>query len=159
VLILVRQFGCVGCAVQVTELVPRLDELARAGVRVVLIGNGTPDQLAGFVERNRLAGRAVDLVTDPTLAVYRALGLLRSRWATLGPRALYEMVRAMGAGHPHLHVEGDAMQQGGAVVVDPRGIVSFAKRNRSIGDHAPASDLVEAALRLAIETRGGDVRV
>jgi hypothetical protein len=31
--------------------------------------------------------------------------------------------------------------------------VRFSHRNRSLGDHADASDLVEAALRLAIEQR------
>jgi peroxiredoxin len=149
--VLLRHFGCVGCAVQVAELAPRLDELARAGVRVVLVGNGTKEQLATFVERQALGGAAVEAVTDPSLRAYRALGLARSVWATIGPRALYEIARAMGAGYPHRSVEGDHRQQGGAVLVDARGVVRFSHRNRSLGDHAAASDLVEAVLRLAIE--------
>jgi peroxiredoxin len=154
-LVLLRHFGCVGCAEQVTELAPRLDELARAGVRVVLVGNGTPAQLATFLERHALAHALVDVVTDPSLGVYRALGLVRSRWATVGPRALYETARAMGAGHPHQSAEGDPTQQGGSILVDAGGMVRFSWRNRSIGDHASSSDLVEAALKLAIETRSG----
>jgi hypothetical protein len=63
------------------------------------------------------------------------------------------MARAMVAGYPHRHVEGDRTQQGGAILVDARGVVRFTHRNRAIGDHAPASDLVEAALRLAIDQR------
>jgi peroxiredoxin len=152
-LVLLRHFGCVGCAEQVTELAPRLDELARAGVRVVLVGNGTREQLTAFVERHALGGAAVEVVTDPSLRAYEAMGLVRSAWATVGPRALYELARAMGEGHPHRPVEGDPTQQGGVILVDARGVVRFIHRNRSLGDHAAASDLVEAALRLAIEQR------
>jgi peroxiredoxin len=152
-LVLMRHFGCVGCAIQVTELAPRLDELTRAGVRVVLIGNGTTEQLAAFVDRHALGSEALEIVTDPSLRAYRALGLVRSAWATMGPRALYELARAMGAGYQHRHVEGDRTQQGGAVLVDACGIVRFLHRNRTICDHAAAPDLVEAARRLAIEQR------
>jgi peroxiredoxin len=158
-LVLLRHFGCSGCAEQVTELAPRLDELARAGVRVVLVGNGTPEQLAAFVERQALGGAEVDLVTDPSLGAYQALGLVRSAWSTMGPRALYDLARTMGAGYPHRHVEGDRTQQGGAVLVDAGGIVRFFHRNRTIADHASASDLVEAALRLAVEQRSAAARV
>jgi peroxiredoxin len=157
--VLLRHFGCVGCAEQVTELRPRFDELARAGVRAVLVGNGTPEQMAGFVERHALSGCPVDVTTDPGLGAYAALALRRSVWATLGPRALVDMARAMGAGHPHRRVEGDATQQGGVLLVDARGVVRVFHANRSLGDHTPTNDLVEAALRLAIETSDTSPRV
>jgi peroxiredoxin len=158
-LLLLRHFGCVGCAEQVTEIAPRLPELARAGVRTVLVGNGTREQMAAFVERHALAGAAVEVTTDPSLAVYAALGLRRSAWATLGPRALVDIGRAMAAGHPHRPVEGDAIQQGGVLLVDGRGVVRFFHDNRSLGDHPSASDLVEAALRLRLEASDVVARV
>jgi hypothetical protein len=43
------------------------------------------------------------------------------------------------------------------MLVDARGVVRLVRRNRSIGDHVSASDLVEAALRLAVETRAAAV--
>jgi len=150
-LVLLRHFGCVGCAEQMTELAPRLGDLAHAGVRTVLVGNGTPEQLAAFVERHAFQGAPVDVVTDPSLALYSALELRRSAWATIGPRALVDMARAMTAGIPHRPVEGDRTQQGGVLLVDGRGIVRFFHGNRSLGDHADTSDLVEAALLLRIE--------
>jgi len=150
-LVLLRHFGCVGCAEQMTELAPRLGDLAHVGVRTVLVGNGTPEQLAAFVERHALQGAPVEVTTDPSLALYRALQLRRSAWATIGPRALVDMARAMTAGHPHRPVEGDSTQQGGVLLVDGRGIVRFFHSNRSLGDHADTSDLVEIALRLRIE--------
>jgi peroxiredoxin len=151
-LVLLRHFGCVGCAEQVTELAPRLDELARAGVSTVLVGNGSREQLGAFVERHALAGAPVDATTDPTLAIYAALDLPRSAWATVGPRAIAETVRAMGAGHPLRRVQGDATQQGAVLLVDAEGVVRFFHANRSLGDHASASDVVEASLRLEIES-------
>jgi hypothetical protein len=141
------------------ELAPRLGDLARVGVRTVLVGNGMPDQLATFVERHALKGAPVELVTDPSLGLYAALELRRSAWATIGPRALVDMARAMTAGHPHRPVEGDRTQQGGVLLVDGRGIVRFFHRNRSLGDHADTSDLVEAALKLRIEDSSAAARV
>ena len=158
-ILLLRHFGCVGCAEQVTELAPRLDELARAGLRTVLVGNGSPEQLAAFVERHALAGLPVETVTDPTLSVHALLDLRRSAWATLGPGALVGFARAVAAGHPHRGTEGDGMQQGGALIVDERGIVRLQHRNRSLGDHLPASDLVQTALELEIERGASGARV
>lgn len=157
--VLLRHFGCVGCAEQMSELAPRLPDLARAGVRTLLVGNGSPEQLEAFVERHALRGAPVEVATDPSLSVYAALGLHRSAWATIGPRALVEIARAMTAGHPHRATEGDRTQQGGVLLVDARGTVRFFHRNRSLGDHAATGDLVEAALRLRIEESGAAARV
>lgn len=151
-LVFLRHFGCVGCSEQLAELVPRLDEIARAGVRTVLIGNGTPEQRDAFAERHRIERASSLLMTDPELAAYRSLELLRSRWATYGLRSIADLARAVSHGHPHVAVEGDATQQGGVLLVDTRGVVRFFHASRSIGDHPSASDLVDAALRLALET-------
>jgi peroxiredoxin len=153
VVLLLRHFGCIGCAQQVTELSPRLDEIDRAGVHVVLVGNGTPDQMAAFRERHALADKKVDLVTDPDLNAYRALQLERSIWSTIGPRSMLEHLRLWGTGLRGHRVAGDVTQQGGAILVDGAGIVRLTRRSHSIGDHVTASDLVDTALRLAIETR------
>jgi peroxiredoxin len=149
-LVLVRRFGCVGCAEQVRELAPRLFELSRAGVRTVLVGNGSVEERAAFAARNALEGAPALLLTDPSLSLYRALGLVRSAWATVRPRSLLETARAIAAGYAHRRAEGDRTQQGGVLLVDRAGVVRLFHRSRSIGDHPPASDLVDAALRLAV---------
>jgi hypothetical protein len=117
---------------------------------VVLVGNGTRAERDGFVARYALADAAVDVVSDPLLATYRAAGLARSTWATFGPRSVRDAARALAAGHLPRRREGDRTQQGGSMVVDARGVVTFFKKNRSIGDYAPASDLVEAVLCVTI---------
>jgi peroxiredoxin len=158
-IVLLRHFGCVGCATQVRELAPRLFELHRAGIRTVLVGNGSLEQRAAFVERHGLEGAPVEILTDPNLDIYRAMWLVRSAWATVGPRALVQIALAMAAGQPHRPIEGDATQQGGALVVDGAGVLRFFHRNQSLGDHAAASDLVAVALGLAVEASGALARV
>jgi peroxiredoxin len=153
VVLFLRHFGCIGCAQQVTELSPRLDEIDRAGVHVLLVGNGTPDQMAAFRERHALSDKKVELVTDPELVGYRAAGLERSIGSTLGPRSMLEHLRLWGTGLRGHRVAGDMTQQGGAMLVDAVGVVRLARRSHSIADHVAASDLVDLALRLAIETR------
>jgi peroxiredoxin len=148
-LVFVRHFGCVGCGEQVSELSPRLPELERAGVRVVLIGNGDKRYIEGFSERYGLADKRVEVVTDPSLASFRAAGLQRSWWATHGARAMLDTARGMAKGIPHRAVEGDSTQQGGVLLVDGRGVLRFYHRNESIGDHPTANELVEAALVLS----------
>jgi peroxiredoxin len=149
ILVLLRHFGCIGCAVAVTDLAPRLREIDAAGARTVFLGNGSPTSIAGFMERHALDDKPVTLFTDPSLAAFRAAGLLRSAWATFGPRAVVGYARALAAGFkPGAH-DGDTLQQGGALVVEPGGHVALHRVYGSLGEHVDASDLVEAALALA----------
>jgi hypothetical protein len=152
VVVMLRHFGCIGCDVTVTELAPRLAELHAAGARTVLVGNGPPAAIDGFVERHALADKPVDVFTDPTLAAFRAAGLLRSAWATFGPRAIVDYLRAIGAGFVPRRTEGDYFQQGGALVVDAGGRVVFHHVSTHLADHADGSDLVDAALALALRS-------
>src|SRR5262245_8337380 len=101
-LVFLRHFGCPTCVENVIELLPRLTELRSLGMRVALVGSGKPEHLAPFAARAGLEGRAIDLLTDPALAAYRAAGLTRSAWATYRPASLYQVARSMAHGHDHL---------------------------------------------------------
>jgi peroxiredoxin len=150
-IVFIRHFGCIGCAEQVHGLAPRLPEIAALGVRVVLVGSGAPEHIDAFLERNALADKAVEVVTDPSLRAHEAAGLARSAWATFGPRAVVDFLRAASRGHLPRSTDGDLYQQGGAVLVDALGVVAWAHDNPSLGGHADPSDAVDAALRLRLE--------
>src|SRR5262245_64512768 len=62
-LVFLRHFGCPTCAENVGELLPRLAELRALGVRVALVGSGSPEHLAAFAARTGVEGRAIDLLT------------------------------------------------------------------------------------------------
>lgn len=129
----------------------RLDELERLGVSVVLVGNGPPSALAGFVREVSLEGRRVTAVTDPSRASYRAAGLRRPRMH--GLRAAIELAQSLGAGYLHRRRAGDTLQLGGAFLADDGGRVVYVHRSRSPGDLADPSDVVQAALALFVERR------
>src|SRR5262249_59537747 len=112
--------------------VPRLDEVIGLEVRVVLVGNGPARALPQFVRELRLGGRPLSVVTDPSLASFRAAGLLRPRLQ--GLRAAVDAARALSAGYAIGRREGDARQLGGAVLVDDAGRVAYHHRGRSPGD-------------------------
>ena len=140
----VRHFACAGCAAHVAALRPRLAELAAIGVGVTVVGSGSPDQLAAFVAREQLDAAAC--FTDPTLAAYRAAGLHRSWWGTVGPRALGQLASAYLHGFRNGAVAGDHTQQGGTLYVTRAGVVALYHRARSLGDRAALVDVVDVAL-------------
>ena len=135
----------------------RLPELERLGVSVVLVGNGPREALPGFVRGMNLDGRRVTVVTDPSLASYRAAGLRRPRMH--GWRAVIETLQALGAGYAKRRRSGDALQLGGAFLVDAAGRVVYRHRNESPGDLADPSDIVQAALALLVDQRAAGRRV
>jgi peroxiredoxin len=146
VLVCVRHFACIGCAEQVTALRPRLGELAVLNVDVVIVGSGTPEHLARFVEREDLARPNVHGFTDPSLEVYRAAGFVRSVWGTFGPTALVQAARAWLHGHRNGRPQGDLYQQGGALYVTRAGTLAFYHRATTLGDHVRLGDVVDVAL-------------
>lgn len=122
---------------------PLLSEMRRKGANVAIVGNGLPAMAKGFVDRLKLAGEA-RVLTDPGRASYRLAGFRRGVWATLGPRALLNLFRALRQGLGTGKIEGDAWQQGGALVLDRGGEVLFRYASARQGDHAPPEKLVSA---------------
>ena len=155
-LLFVRHFGCIGCSQHVGELAPRLLELDRLGVKTVIVGNGDPGFMADFLERHDLADKRATLVVDPDLSAYRGAQLKRSFWATFGPRAVYEGLRARGRGYEQYRGSGDDLQQGGTLVIDGSGKVMLHYANESLGDRADLGDVVDVALGLAVRNRTDD---
>ncbi|HMR05721.1 MAG TPA: peroxiredoxin-like family protein [Polyangiaceae bacterium] len=143
-----RHFGCVACSEQITRLSPRLRELAQLGVAVVCVGNGEKRYLDGFIERHALSDKHVHVVSDVERASFRAAGMLRSWWSVFGPRALYGELRGRGAGHQFRGIEGDALQQGGVVLLDADRQVALHYVGRATGDYADPNLVVGAALQL-----------
>jgi peroxiredoxin len=132
---------CRELAAQVRGVTP---EIERKGARVVFIGNGSPAMAQAFKEDFDVTSA---LYTDPSLEVYKAAGMKRgmgSLWKT--------MKRAAGAlseGHVQGRTQGDAFQQGGILVVDRTGDISYAHVSEHAGDHPELSEVVAAVPRTA----------
>jgi hypothetical protein len=123
----------------------RLDEVRAAGAELVLVGNGSV-QFAARFQREKAPDCAV--FTDPSLEIYRELGMKRGVGATLGLSSLVAGVRAARRGYRQTSREGDAWQQGGTYAVAKGGRTVYAKANRNAADR-PDLDAALAALRAA----------
>lgn len=121
------------------------EEFEAAGVKVVVIGQGTTEELNRFLE-----GRDIpfDLFCDPELEAYRAYGLSRgSLWQVLfSPQVIAEGIAAHQEGHKVEAIVGDPMQLPGTFVVDDGKIV-FAYRGQTSADLAPPEEILAAASR------------
>ena len=155
VVIFVRHFGCAGCSEHVAELRPRLEELAALGAGAVLVGNGSPEQLAAFREREKLEGHALETFTDPTLAAYKAAGMERSMAGTIGPRALGNLAALAVRGYVNGRTRGDLSQQGGTLYVRRGGELAFHHASARVGDHARVAQVVQIALAARAADAGG----
>jgi peroxiredoxin len=151
VLVFLRHFGCLACSEHVTLLAPRLHELTRLGVAIVYVGNGAPNFIAGFVERNAIDLEKVCVVSDPSLHAFAEAGLRRSFASAFGPLGVLGLARAFVHGFRQSTIEGDSYQQGGVLVIDRDGCVVYAHADRATGDHAPFPDVIEAAMRVAVQ--------
>ncbi|MGE5235400.1 MAG: redoxin domain-containing protein [Acidobacteriota bacterium] len=150
VIVWLRQFGCPFCRAYSVELNRIRDRLTDADARLILIGQGTPEDAARF---RRHLGIELQILTDADRVTYLWAG---TKLATLdeliGPlvvgRGLVRMARQrvfIGRN------TADEAQLGGSIVVSPGGRVSFAHISRDASDVASPAELLAAigAIELA----------
>ncbi len=116
-------------------------EIEAAGASLHIIGNGNPSFIEGFREKTGYTGT---IYTDPSLATYAALGLVRSVGATVHPRAILKGMQRVASGMMQGRTQGDAWQQGGALVIQPDGKVLFNYQAREASDNVEPAQLLAA---------------
>src|SRR5512138_2809409 len=87
---------------------------------------------------------SVAVLTDPSRKAYELAGLKRSRALTLSPAAAARWVRARLRGFRQGRTQGDAWQQGGALVVLPGGKTAWRYVSMGPGDHPGAGSVLRA---------------
>jgi peroxiredoxin len=143
IIVWLRQFGCPFCRASAAELNRARAKFAEAGARLVLIGQGTPEDAGRF---RRHLGVDLQILTDADRVTYLWAG---TKLATLdeliGPlvvgRGLIRMARhRVFIGHN----TADEAQLGGSIVVMPDGRVRFIHISRDASDVARPADLLAA---------------
>ncbi len=152
-LIFVRHWGCMECSLLLSDVVPVLPTVAKLGVRIVIIGNGSPGAIKAFEAHYKLVDKHIRVFTDPTLAVQALAGMQRSVWGGTGPRALWTLLTGWAQGHPNSLWDGDWWQQGGVVLLDSVVNEVWRHDNTYLGDHASGAAMVEAAVKLRNKER------
>ncbi len=122
------------------DILPAIHE---AGAELVIVGNGAPEFARAFRDELSLD---VPLYTDPSRRTYQLAGFKRGVLATFSPKGMAHAARAMRKGFRQTARRGDALQQGGLLVVDRSGRILFAHRDNEAGDLV-SNDEVLAALR------------
>ena len=129
------------CREQAAQVCAHQAELTRAGVQLVLIGNGTPAMANSFREEFQISS---PLLTDPGRRAYAALGLPRGVSLTATFRTVKSGLRAMKSGYRQGALAGDPWQLGGTLLTDRAGSVHYRHVSKYAGDHPPIADILAA---------------
>lgn len=132
------------CREQVAGFRSRADELKRAGVKLLFIGNGLPMMAKDFQDFMQLEPQQV--WTDPKRKTYAHLGFKRGWLSVLDGASLRYSLRAMQAGFRQGKTQGDPIQQGGVLVVKRGGEVVYGYASAVAGDHPPVAEVMAKAL-------------
>ncbi len=134
------------CREHVVQLHQQIERIHAAGAELVVVGSGKPHFVQGFRELTRFDG---PIYCDPELKSYAAAGLHRSAWRLVTPKSAVYALRAMSRGAFQGRTQGDALQQGGVMVILPPDRVVYQHTSETAGDNAPAEEVV-AALESAL---------
>jgi peroxiredoxin len=140
--VFIRHFGCFGCATQMEAIFPRLNEISKLGIRIVVIGNGEVRYIEGFKDRFQLYNMPVEINTDPTLNVYKHAGLTRSFLIAFGPTTWYERTIAFSKGFSNKN-QGDHAQMGGTMLIDEAGRLEFYYQNKTVANHSDPTEIID----------------
>jgi len=125
----------------VADLAKQVEAFEKRNVQLVVIGNGAPHFIQAFREDTGYRGA---LYTDPTLNTYKLLNLKRSMGSLIGLKSLKEGIRAAASGYLQTSIQGDTLQQGGALVAGPGDTLHYFYRNKEAGDHPPLKEMLNA---------------
>lgn len=145
-LIFVRHFGCPFCRSHVAAVRDAAARFREEGVRIVVIGMGSPEECARFRQRHRLT---FPVLSDPERAAYRAYGLPEGETGQVSGRqelasGMRLALRGILPGRPR----GNPRQLGGDVLIDREGVIRSIRRSRRAADVPDPEALLTAAHEL-----------
>jgi hypothetical protein len=124
----------------VADLAKQAGEFEKRNAQLIVIGNGAPNFISAFREETGYQGL---LYTDPSLETYKLLNLKRGVGSLFGFKSLKAGIRAVSSGYLQTEIQGDALQQGGAVIAGPGDVLHYVYRNKEAGDHPPIKEMLE----------------
>jgi prostamide/prostaglandin F2alpha synthase len=153
VIVWLRQFGCPFCRAYAVQLDRARNRFAEAGARLVLIGQGTPNDATRFRRHLRIE---LQVLTDVDRVTYLWAG---TKLATLdeliGPVVVVRGLLAMARTQVFLgHNTADEAQLGGSIVVLPDGTIPFSHISRDASDMARPDEILEVLATLPIRGPG-----
>jgi hypothetical protein len=127
------------CREQAVQLHRESAAIRAKGAELAFVGNGNRRWAAVFKQDY---GISSPIYVDTRRESYQALGMRRSLIGYLKPRAALNAVRALRAGFRQGATKGDALQNGGVLVVRPGGLIAFRYLSAVAGDHPDVADVI-----------------
>lgn len=106
---------------------------------VIAIGSGSCDQAKHFSTQFNFTG---EIYLDEKLQAYKAFGLERGFFKTLGPSSIAKGFSALRQGFRQGWHAGDLWQQGGVFVLGPGEQLLYEHRDKVAGDHADMNEVL-----------------
>lgn len=145
-LVFTRHFGCVFCRQQVNDLARRREELADAGVQVVVIGPAGAEDAHWFADRFDVP---FPVFGDPSGEVYVLFGLSEGAGSALvSPHVVTHAVRAVAHGALPGRPRGRPKQLPGLMLVDRAGRLRLRQVAGDAADHMSADDVLSAVAQI-----------
>ena len=135
VMIFLRHFGCIACRAHVDKVWKKRSEFEKTGVKLVFIGNGSPEMICAFKEELKISDAPI--YTDPTLEIFDACGLNRGLQYLLHPKSALQLARLYKDGYAQSKQKkenGSHTQMGGIVAIKPPGIVTYYFASEFLGE-------------------------
>jgi len=126
-------------------------ELKNAGIDVVLVSSGSPEQAESFRHDFEVP---FPIVCDPECVLFKEYRLRDMDWRDYySPSMLVKVVNVMFEGYGYKSGEGSSSQLGGVFLVDTGGKVRFAHIAANAADHPSPREIIQAAATLNRQVR------
>lgn len=147
-IIFVRHFGCPFCKQHLAQIAQRTTEFDSAGVSLVALGPGTPQEAAEIKTKMHLP---FPVYGDYRSRVFSDYGLSEIEGKDVVTRqSIVGSAKAVLQGHLPSRSEGNPKQLHGEFLVDREGIVRYAVRPTTMSDLPDPSDMLEVARSLTV---------
>jgi peroxiredoxin len=127
-------------------------EFEAAGVRLVAIGQGSPEDAEDF---RKGQGVELEVLVDPERRTYKAAGAKKATFSELlGPNVVWKgLKRTAGLRVRQGRIIGHAAQLGGVLIVKPDGSIPYAHLSEDASDNPPNEEVLAAAREAAVSAR------
>jgi len=117
------------------------EKFSEAGINVVLVGLGTPEQAEEFRKKFSLS---FPIICDPDKELYRLYDLKRGTVASMARASvLLKGMRAMSQGYSPGMPQGDVMQLPGVFLIDTNGDIRYSYFSKDPSDHPNVETLLK----------------
>ena len=106
-----------------------------------MIGSG---ESRHFDEFRGATGYKGTLLSDSSRQAFTLLGFSKGITGLLSIKSIPRVFTALKGGHKQGSIQGNTLQLGGAVIVDPSNTIRYYFASKKAGDHPAVNDLLDA---------------